>query len=162
MLLGILSDTHDQLKRTQHAVDQLVSEGCEALIHCGDLIGPDIVRACARLPLHFVLGNNDADMVLELNAVAAETGSIFLNWGGIVELGGKRLGVTHGHSKVDLRRVQSHAPDYIFSGHSHVRADRMEGAIRRINPGALHRADEFTVAVLDLETGELRFLKMER
>ena len=38
----------------------------------------------------------------------------------------------------------------------------MDGAIRRINPGALHRADEFTVAVLDLETGELRFLRVER
>ena len=162
MLLGILSDTHDQLKRTERAVSQLISEGCGALIHCGDLIGPDVLRACARLPLHFVFGNNDADMTPELHAVSGETGAICLGWGGLVELDGRRLGVTHGHSRVDLRRVQGHAPEFLLSGHSHVREDRMDGAIRRINPGALHRADEFTVAVLDLETGELRFLRVER
>lgn len=162
MLLGIISDTHDQLKRTQRAVTQLIDSGCESLIHCGDLIRPEIIRQCSRLPLHFVFGNNDADMVPELNAVAGETGSNCLAWGGVIDLGGKRIGITHGHSKVDLRRVQAFAPEYLLTGHSHVKADYAEGAIRRINPGALHRADEFTVAVLDLETGELKFLRVEK
>jgi hypothetical protein len=32
--------------------------------------------------------------------------------------------------------------------------------VRRINPGALHRADEFTVAVLDVASGELQLLRV--
>ena len=49
MILGILSDTHDRLARTERAVAALVAAGADALIHCGDLTGPDIVHACAEL-----------------------------------------------------------------------------------------------------------------
>jgi putative phosphoesterase len=59
MRIGILSDTHDHLKRTARAVAMLKAEGAEALIHCGDLTTPDIVYQCAELPSTFVLGNND-------------------------------------------------------------------------------------------------------
>ena len=61
MLLGILSDTHDRLDRTRAAVELLLAEGAEALIHCGDLTVPEIVPICAVLPCYFVFGNNDAD-----------------------------------------------------------------------------------------------------
>jgi hypothetical protein len=39
-----------------------------------------------------------------------------------------------------------------------VRADERVGTVRVINPGALHRAREKTVATLDTGTGEVRFL----
>jgi hypothetical protein len=32
------------------------------------------------------------------------------------------------------------------------------GEVRRINPGALHRADAFTVALLEVESGALMLL----
>jgi predicted phosphodiesterase len=59
---------------------------------------------------------------------------------------------------VDVRRVLAERPDYLLSGHSHAPSDVQDGAVRRINPGALHRADEFTVAILDLASGELKRL----
>ncbi len=160
MLLGILSDTHDQLARTRRAVDLLVSHGAHALIHCGDFIRPEIVPACAVLPFYFVYGNNDSEG--DLAAAAEEAGAFNLKWGGVIELAGKRLGVTHGHMRGDERRVMAENPDYLFTGHTHATHDVMDGAVRRINPGALHRADEFTVAVLDLESGELKILPVGR
>ena len=72
-------------------------------------------------------------------AAAAETGSDCLKWGRVIELGGKRIGVTDGHMRSDVRRVMAEAPDYLFSGHSHATHDEMDGTVRRINPGALHR-----------------------
>ena len=63
MLLGILSDTHDQVATTRKAVELLRAEGAVALIHCGDLAGPEIVAICSVLPLWFVFGNWDADKV---------------------------------------------------------------------------------------------------
>src|SRR5262249_36022059 len=158
MRLGILSDTHNYLTRTRCAVELLRAEGAEVLIHCGDLTGPEVVSACAVLPCYFVFGNNDADNVPELQRAMAETGAVCLGWGGEVTLAGKRVAVTHGHMHTDVRRLIAARPDYLLSGHSHVAFDKQHGPTRRINPGALHRANEFSVALLDLETDELRFL----
>jgi putative phosphoesterase len=160
MRLGILADTHDDLARARSAVGLLRAEGAEALIHCGDLASPSIVALLAALPSWFVFGNHDADVVPHLERAAAEFGVVCLGWGGVVELAGKRVGVAHGHMSVDVRRVLAARPDYLLSGHSHIASDSLSGAVRRINPGALHRADEFTVALLEVETGEVRFLRV--
>ncbi len=162
MRIGILSDTHNQLARTAAAVELLRAEGAAALIHCGDLTEPEIVTACGVLPFYFVFGNNDADNVPALLRAIEEVGGVCLNWAGEVTLAGKRIAVAHGHMHTDVRRLLAAQPDYLLSGHSHVRADTQVGATRRINPGALHRATEFTVALLDLETDDLRFLTVPR
>ena len=161
MRIGILSDTHDQLERTRRAVESLIREGAEVLIHCGDLSQSEIVRICSVEPCYFVFGNHDSDNVPALREAAREFGAMCLEWGGVVELGGKRVGVTHGHMRIDMKRVLAGQPDYLLFGHSHVADDCRDGTIRRINPGALHRADEFTVAVLDLESDELKFIRVE-
>lgn len=158
MRLGIISDTHDQLERTLLAVRLLLEGGAEALAHCGDITGPEIVAACAVLPCYFAFGNHDADAVPHLERAARESGAVCLGWGGEVALAGKRVAVAHGHMHTDVRRLLAGRPDYLFSGHSHIAGDRWEGPTRRINPGALHGADEFTVALVDLGSGEARFL----
>jgi putative phosphoesterase len=160
MRLGILSDTHDELERVQRAISLLRAAGAEALIHCGDLASPAVVSALASLPSWFVFGNHDSDMVPHLQRAAVEFGVGCLGWGGVVELAGKRVGVTHGHMSTDLKRVFALQPDYLLSGHSHIVSDAVIGSVRRINPGALHEATEFTVALLDVESGELRFLSV--
>ncbi len=160
MRLGILSDTHDELARTRIAVRLLCDAGAEALIHCGDLASPPIIAELAVLPSWFVFGNHDADSVPALQRAAQEFGPICLGWGGVVELAGRRVGVAHGHMTTDVRRVMADQPEFLLSGHSHFSSDTMVGSVRRINPGALHRADEFTVAVLDLASGDLRVLRV--
>jgi putative phosphoesterase len=162
MRLGILSDTHDELARTRRAVALLRAEGADALVHCGDLTGPEVVAACAGLPCTFVFGNNDADNVPHLRRAMAEAGAVCLGWGGAVTLAGKRVAVVHGHLHTDVRRLLAARPDYLLSGHSHTPGDRRDGPTRRINPGALHRADALTVALLDLKTDEVRFLTVPR
>jgi putative phosphoesterase len=165
MRLGILSDTHNQLPRTRRAVELLRKEGAEVLVHCGDLTGTEVVAACAVLPCYFALGNNDADNVPDLQEAMAEAGGVCLGWGGEITFSagpGKRVAVTHGHMGTDVRRLLAARPDYLLSGHSHFASDHRDGATRRINPGALYRADEFTVALLDLETDALRFLTVPR
>ena len=160
MRLGILSDTHDKLARTRLAVAALRDAGAGALIHCGDLTGPPIVEALAVLPSWFVFGNHDADDVPQLRRAAAACGPVCLGWGGVVTLAGRRVGVAHGHMTTDLRRVLDDAPDILLTGHSHNPSDGVAGNVRRINPGALHRADDFTVAVLDLASGEVQWIQV--
>ena len=74
------------------------------------------------------------------------------------QLGGRLIAVAHGHMSYDIRRALALRPHYLLSGHSHIASDRRDGLVRRINPGALHEADRLTVALLDLQGDELRFL----
>lgn len=161
MRVGIISDTHNQRTRTSAAVQALKQAGAEVLFHCGDLIDPAMVSVCGVLPCYFVFGNNDADQVVEIRtAIAQIERGVCLEWGGEVELAGKRIAMTHGHFHKDVRRLLALEPDYLFSGHSHLHADWQEGKTRRINPGALHRASPLTYALLNLENGELTLQEM--
>lgn len=162
MLLGIISDTHDKLARTKIAVQMLRDAGAEALIHCGDFVEAHLLTACGVLPCWFVFGNNDCDSVPELREAADDSGAVCLGWGGVVDLAGKRIGVTHGHMTTDLRRVLDQKPDYLLFGHTHYATEHRENGVRYINPGALHRASEFTVALLDLRADELKWLKVPK
>ncbi len=162
MKLGILSDTHNQLARCQQAVALLRAAGAEALVHCGDFTEPDILATCAVLPCYFVLGNNDALCVPELQEVAQRTGAHSLKYGDVIALDAKTVAVTHGHLGTEVRRLQALQPDYLLSGHTHSPDDCFSDGIRYINPGALHRARNFTVAVLNLKSDELTFLTVPR
>ncbi len=98
----------------------------------------------------------------ELQRAAAECGATCLGWADVVELDGKRIAVAHGHMSYDVRRLLAAQPDYLLTGHSHIAADTIERSVRRINPGALHRASEFTVALLDSDSDGLRFVAVDR
>ena len=114
------------------------------------------------MPAHFVFGNNDADNVPKLRDAIRDVKGVCLEWYGEVELARKRIAVAHGYMHHDIRRLFAARPDYLLSGHSHFASDVRVELTRRINPGALHRAAEFSVAVLDLETDELLFLVVRR
>ena len=159
--IGILSDTHDQVERTARAVRRLTDEGAEALIHCGDMTGPDVVYQCAGLESFFVFGNNDWDR-RELARYAESIGVQCLDEFGEITLDGKRFAITHGDDSARLKRIhndQHH--DYLITGHTHVKRDERVGKIRWINPGALHRAREKTVAILDPVSDILKFLSVD-
>ena len=161
MKLGILSDTHDDAVATRAAVGLLLGAGAEALVHCGDIANPVTLRACSGAPLWFVYGNHDADNVPRLEAAAAEMGATPLGWAGEFTLAGKRIGVAHGHMTMDLRPLLEAKPDYLVMGHTHEAAEWEQGGVRRINPGALHRAEAPSYALLDLSSGGVRWIRVD-
>ena len=65
MRVCILSDSHDRGPMMAAAVATARSEGAEAVIHCGDIIGGNTLRASIKLglPIHAVHGNNLGDPV---------------------------------------------------------------------------------------------------
>ena len=163
MKLGLISDTHDQLERTVIAVQTLKDAGAEHLIHCGDFTSGNILAACCQhLPMHFVFGNNDWGNESELRTAAEPHSAECMEYGGEITLAGRRIAMTHGHLHSQSRPLLAAAPDYLITGHSHTAHDRMNGDTRWINPGALYRASEYSVALLDLVRDELRFITIAR
>lgn len=154
MRIGLLSDTHDQVQRTRAAIQLLMREGAEVFFHCGDICTPMVVHACQGMPGFFVWGNNDHQRG-ELLCAMERHGHTCLEDGALVELAGVRLAMTHGHVKKTVKNLLTDEPDFLFVGHSHRCQDDVVGATRVINPGALHRARTWTVAVLDLQSRAL-------
>jgi uncharacterized protein len=157
VLVGILSDTHDQVKRTKLAVDTLQAAGAEALFHCGDITIADVVYECCNIPGYFVFGNCDFDREGLRKAIAA-IGGACLERGDVVTLAGRQIAITHGDSEQELRRLAGLRPHYLLSGHTHRTSDTQNGPTRHINPGALHRASVWTIALLDIATNHLSVL----
>ena len=86
MLIGILSDTHDQAERTKVAVATLASAGAEALFHCGDITTADVVYECGILPAYFVFGNCDFDLD-SLRQAIRQIGGHCWERGGLIDAG---------------------------------------------------------------------------
>ncbi len=158
VLLGILSDTHDRAAITAAAVRVLREAGAEYFIHCGDVGSEQVLDLFAGLPAAFVWGNTDWDQPA-LARYAQTIGVRCLGTRGDLELDGKRFAVLHGDDAPAMRRVlDQQLHHYLLHGHTHARRDERLGHVRIINPGALHRAREKTVALLDTGTDRLRFI----
>lgn len=160
MKIGILSDTHGDVERTRSAVQTLLSQSVTQLIHCGDIGSErvlfELVEHCtpAAIPVHAVLGNVDLydDAVRNF---PPESG-VEVKRKHELKLGGSSILVIHGDDYVALEdAIDSGAFDLIFTGHTHVAADRRVGNSRIINPGAVTHAETPGFATLDLSSGLL-------
>lgn len=160
MKLGVMSDTHGRIHRVQAALAVLDAAGAEALVHCGDVGGPEVLGEFAGRRCWFVWGNTDFPDPTWRSEVEA----LGLPWpDGPAEftLSGRRIAVYHGHEPGFERAIHSGTFDYLLHGHTHRQVDYRKGRTRVINPGALHRVGLPTVAVLDLEGDDLIVLPVD-
>jgi putative phosphoesterase len=157
VIIGILSDSHDHADTMAAGLKLLQSAGAAFYIHCGDIGGQGCIDLLAGLKCAFVFGNCDFDRVnLSRYAESIEV-SCYGNYADLT-LDQKRIAVIHGDDfRLKQRLLSAQDHDYLFQGHTHLRADEKIGRTRAINPGALHRANPKTVATLDLSTDTLQF-----
>ena len=141
MKIGVISDTHGLLR--PEAVAAL--QGCEQIIHAGDIGSPDILDQLALIaPLHVVRGNNDQD------AAWAQEVPDYLT---IDVNGWKTLLV---HDIADVPALLDPHTRLVITGHSHKPLIEWRGATLYVNPGSAGRRRfklPVTLAVLEvLET----------
>lgn len=158
MLIGILSDTHDRVELAHLAVQMLRSRGATFFLHCGDIGGLRVLGCFAGLSAAFVWGNCDFDR-FALDRCAGRLGICCYGPFGDLVLDGKRVAVMHGNDhRLKQRLISSQEHDYLCQGHTHAKEDTRVGRTRLINPGALHRANPKTVALLDSVADTVEFL----
>lgn len=159
MRVGLLSDSHGRAERTERAVDALLAAGADMLIHAGDIETEQVLDCLAGHNAHIVWGNCDWDRA-GLERYARDIGIAVHGDAGEVEADGVRIAFTHGHLPAALRTAMASGAPYLVHGHTHERRDEVVDGVRIINPGALHRARPFTVAVLAPKSGELRTIEV--
>lgn len=139
MRIAILSDSHDNIWNLEKALVDVGRQGCEALLHCGDLVAPFILAQMAQAfdgPIHVVEGNNDGDGRLQ-QQVAAGFPQITLHGPyAELELGGRQVALIH-YPEPARRIAQSGTFDLVCYGHDHLKHWERIGNCLLVNPGEL-------------------------
>lgn len=160
-LIGVVSDTHGHVPYTRQAVQMLSALEVEAVLHCGDIGGVEIVPLFAPWPTHFVFGNVDWDR-RELERAIAAAGQQCHGRFGRLELAGRRIAIVHGDDAQALDgAITGGEFDLVCTGHTHVARQSRQGATLVLNPGALYRAQPHSVAIVDLQTLEATHIRVE-
>jgi putative phosphoesterase len=158
MKIGVFSDTHNDMQATQRAAEIFRGRGIHILFHCGDITSADVLPHLKGFAVYVVRGNMDREHLKSLRRQAAsQEGVHWLDKGDVVEVGGKRVAITHGDLETVCDKLLEEAPDYLLHGHTHRRRDERVDGTRVINPGALGgvQYESRSLCVLDLDTDDL-------
>lgn len=157
MLIGLISDTHDNLEMVDLAVGRLNDEGVDLVLHAGDYVSPFVIPRLGRLnaPLIGVLGNNDGDHALLKVRFAEADGLELRGRFAAVTAGGITLGLLHGEEIELLSALtERQAFDVVVHGHTHRAGMQMSGETLVINPGEVcgYLFGEPSIALLETGT----------
>ncbi len=152
--VGILSDTHIG-KLTEPFIQQVKQsfQTCHAIIHAGDLTDVSILDEFEDKDLYCVCGN-----------MCNQTTQQQLPTERLVEIQGKRIGITHGHTIYPLNEGELIArfptADCIVFGHTHQPFCQHIAEILFINPGTFRPTSPYgspgTYAILEIDKNGMK------
>jgi putative phosphoesterase len=170
MLIGIISDTHDNARNLLKAVELFNEKKVELVIHCGDWVSPSMPPFTKNLKCKIisVFGNNEGDkfqflkyenvkeLRIEFNNICFEK-----------DIDGRKITAYHGQSEILLNGlIDSQKYDVVFSGHNHRALIEKKGKTLHVNPGStsgvcgIELSDEITVAVYDTKTNTAEIISL--
>lgn len=155
MLVGLISDTHDNVNMIKAAIKRLNELDVGLVLHAGDYISPFTAKPFAELKAKMigVYGNNCAERE-KLKEVYAAVGKELVGNFAEVEAGGRRIALLHGHDDALLRSLIVHGIyDVVVHGHDHKTKVAKVDSTLVINPGEAGGwlYGRSTFAVLDTE-----------
>ncbi|TYB36032.1 MAG: metallophosphoesterase [Flexistipes sinusarabici] len=157
MKVGVISDSHDNVKNLSFAVEYFNRNGADYVIHCGDIISPFAADCLNKLQMPYtgVFGNNDGEW-LGLDKI---TEGKIVKGPIVTEIGGCRFAVFHEPSVLDY--ISSDVP-YVLYGHTHSKDLKKRNNQTIINPGTLggYMADNASFAVINTVNGEIDFIDL--
>jgi uncharacterized protein len=155
-MIGIMSDSHDNIDAIRKAINEFNSQELDLVIHAGDLISPFTAIEFEKLDpeLIAIYGNNDGEREGLRNAYK-EISSLddFKE----ISIGGRRISIIHGTNQSIVEALaKSGNYDVVVRGHTH-RMEIFEGETMIINPGETcgYLSGQKTVVLLD--TDDLSF-----
>jgi len=161
MLIGVISDTHDNRDNILKTIEILNERNVDILIHCGDYVAPfvrkwfDKLNDSIKENFYGVFGNNDGDhpfLKKNLGQICefVENGNEL-----ILEKDGKRIYASHMPKPETIEALaKSGQFDIILSGHTHAMVKKKyDNGVLVINPGEVcgYLTDRATFAIIDTE-----------
>jgi len=160
MRIGIVSDTHNNLKNVRRIVELFNAASVERVIHTGDISQAKTLDVLAELnaPMVGVFGNNDEEReslaaAIDRHGMQFVDPPLLLNW--------HNRSIVVVHDPLELEGVQTPEQDLVLHGHTHRQRIEHLGEQLIFNPGecAGHMQGYNAIGVVDLETMTPEILK---
>ena len=154
MLVGAISDTHDNLPLIEKAVAILNQRKVDLVLHAGDYVAGFVIPKLKALncPLIGVFGNNDGDHELLKKRFSETTNCTIHDRFTQVAIDGYKIALLHGHETELLNAIiDSGYFNAVIHGHSHFNSIERKGKTLAINPGEVcgYLTGKPTIAILD-------------
>lgn len=170
-LIGVISDTHDNIAMLEKAVDILRRESVDMVVHLGDIVAPFTLARLAGLlkgvRIEAIYGNNCGEK-LGLMRVASNYGISISDPPKILEIEGRKILLIHGWGSADLTRrlaeslVHSGFWDAVLYGHTHSPDLRYVRGRLLLNPGEVAGVLERpSLAILEVENLKARIIELD-
>jgi putative phosphoesterase len=158
MIIGVLSDIHDNIQQLDKALNHFLEAKAEALVFCGDFCAPFAARKLAEsgLPVHAVFGNNDGDrFAIAKTCAGFDNMHFYGEYIGDVDsqlnLGGLKIGVSH-YPFYAKTMIKTGWYDCVFFGHSHKAEKHKYGNALLLNPGEVSGVfGTSSIAIIDAQ-----------
>lgn len=164
-MIGIISDSHDNLAAIRKAVEFFNKKHVMAVLHAGDIISPFTVRAFKELTpkLYFVFGNNDGDRIT-LTKRFEEIGAVSCGDFGDLTIDGLHIALLHGTDETLVKALAKSGDfDVVIRGHTHDPGVRILEGTPIINPGECSGvlSGKCTVAILEIANLNVEITELE-
>lgn len=166
MLVGLMSDSHDNIQGIKDALDIFSQRNVQMVMHAGDMVGSGncyIFKGCG-MKLWLVYGNNDGDRV-GLKREFERVGGVYLGDFGEIEIDRLRIAMLHGTDEPLVKAIiSSQLYDVVIRGHNHRAEVMRHGKTLLINPGEVwgHFTGIRSIAILDTSSLKTEIVEMGR
>lgn len=171
MLVGVISDTHDNLPMVEEAISVFKNRRIREVVHLGDWCSPFTLAklATSGLKVTGIFGNNDGDHSA-LQRIALSSGMKLHSPPFEMDIDGKKALLVHGYKDTEFTKkiVDSIALggkyDMVLYGHTHKTDSRMVKDCLVFNPGEClgYLNGTSTVGVLDTSDMHTTIIQLTR
>ena len=165
MLVGLMSDTHDNLPMIDKAVKKLNEMNVELVLHAGDYVAGFVVPRLKEVgcKLIGVFGNNDGDHELLKKRFSEYSNMEIRNSFAEITVDRMRIALLHGSNRELLEAlINSNSLDFVVYGHSHTAETHRKGKTLVVNPGEVcgYLTGKTTVGLLDTAKHAARIMEI--
>ncbi|MEM3785756.1 MAG: metallophosphoesterase [Nitrososphaeria archaeon] len=165
MKIGVIGDSHDNLKNIEAALSILNTNKVDAILHTGDIISPFSAKLFTKIdvPTYFTFGNNDGEKLF-LKEILSSSKNCKLVWPkALIELKGYKIILLHGEDEYLVESLaESNKYDLVAYGHWHKIVNKKVNNTMLINPGELcgYLTGKASLAIIELEKKEAEIIEI--
>ena len=136
MLIGVVSDTHNNLKNIDQIIYLFNKEDVKIVIHTGDIASANAFNQFSKLNAQLigVYGNNDRNEQ-GLEEIAIKNSFCFKNPPKFINLALKKIAIFHEPELIDATLSTNPNIDIILHGHTHRYREEILNGTLIFNPG---------------------------
>ena len=160
MIIGVISDTHNNLRNVKKIIELFNEKKVELVIHTGDITQSKTLKLFAFLecPLIGVWGNNDRNEI-GLKDICSELDFSFQEPPMLKKIGNKNIAIFHEPDLIEnFLKSQEDFIDIVIHGHTHRYRNEIIDGIAYFNPGesAGIFSGKNSIGILDTESLKIK------